>query len=176
MARTPRTTTNDPDIRLLSALADPTRLAIVRELAESNETCACDFTAACDVGQPTVSHHLRVLREAGVVTSERRGQWIYYRLAPDVAVRLATIARGMIPGGLIPVSDLVTRRRSATRDQRTRPSALRSERVGRDQPAQGPADRPGAADRIRSARTRPCASGRSRASHSSARSSLKSGS
>jgi hypothetical protein len=99
MARTPRTTTNDPDIRLLSALADPTRLAIVRELAESNETCACDFTAACDVGQPT---------------SERRGQWIYYRLAPDVAVRLATIARGMIPGGLIPVSDLVTRRRNST--------------------------------------------------------------
>ena len=92
----------------------PTRLAIVRELAESNETCACDFTAACDVGQPTVSHHLRVLREAGVVTSERRGQWIYYRLAPDVAVRLATIARGMIPGGLIPVSDLVTRRRGTT--------------------------------------------------------------
>jgi DNA-binding transcriptional ArsR family regulator len=54
-----------------------------------------------------------VLREAGVVTSERRGQWIYYRLAPDVAVRLATIARGMIPGGLIPASDLVARRRHA---------------------------------------------------------------
>jgi DNA-binding transcriptional ArsR family regulator len=114
MARTARTTTQDPDVRLLSALADPTRLAIVRELAQSSETCACDFTAACDVGQPTVSHHLRVLREAGVVTSERRGQWIYYRLAPDVAVRLATIARGMVPGGLIPVSDLVTRRRGAT--------------------------------------------------------------
>ncbi len=103
--------TRDPDVRLLSALADPTRLAIVRQLAESNETCACDFTATCGVGQPTVSHHLRVLREAGVVTSDRRGQWIYYRLAPDVAVRLATIARGMIPGGLIPVSDLVARGR-----------------------------------------------------------------
>ncbi len=113
MPRTPRPATLDPDIRLLAALADPTRLAIVRELAATSETCACDFTAACDVGQPTVSHHLRVLREAGVVTSERRGQWIYYRLAPDVAVRLATIARGMIPGGLIPASDLVARRRSA---------------------------------------------------------------
>lgn len=113
MARTSRTTTQDPDIRLLAALADPTRLAIVRELAASNETCACDFTATCDVGQPTVSHHLRVLREAGVVTSERRGQWIYYRLAPDVAVRLATIARGMIPGGLIPVGDLVAGRRAS---------------------------------------------------------------
>jgi DNA-binding transcriptional ArsR family regulator len=114
MPRTARTPSKDPDIRLLAALADPTRLAIVRELAASNETCACDFTATCDVGQPTVSHHLKVLREAGVVTSERRGQWIYYRLAPDVAERLAVIARGLIPGGLIPPSDLVARRRTAT--------------------------------------------------------------
>jgi ArsR family transcriptional regulator, arsenate/arsenite/antimonite-responsive transcriptional repressor len=121
MARTPRTTTQDPDIRLLSALADPTRMAIVRELAASTETCACDFTSTCDVGQPTVSHHLKVLREAGVVTSERRGQWIYYRLAPDVAERLALIARGMIPGGLIPVSDLVARRRGRTDGPATRP-------------------------------------------------------
>ena len=121
MARSARTPVQDPDIRLLSALADPTRLAIVRELAASNETCACDFTATCDVGQPTVSHHLRVLREAGVVTSERRGQWIYYRLAPDVAVRLATIARGMIPGGLIQASDLVARRRAEAAPAGTEP-------------------------------------------------------
>jgi DNA-binding transcriptional ArsR family regulator len=114
MARTARTTIQDPEIRLLSALADPTRLAIVRELAATNETCACDFTASCDVGQPTVSHHLRVLREAGVVTSQRRGQWIYYRLAPDVAVRVASIARDLIPGGLIPASDLVARRGRVT--------------------------------------------------------------
>ncbi len=65
------------------------------------------------MGQPTVSHHLRVLREAGVVTSERRGQWIFYRLAPDVAERLATIARDLVPGGLIPVADLVAGRRGA---------------------------------------------------------------
>jgi DNA-binding transcriptional ArsR family regulator len=114
MTRTARIAPPDPDVRLLAALADPTRLAIVRQLAATNETCACDFTATCDVGQPTVSHHLRVLREAGVVTSQRRGQWIYYRLAPDVAVRLATIARGMIPGGLIPAADLVARRRAGT--------------------------------------------------------------
>jgi len=122
MARSSRTIAQDPDIRLLSALADPTRLAIVRELAASNETCACDFTATCDVGQPTVSHHLRVLREAGVVTSERRGQWIYYRLAPDVAERVALIARGLIPGGLIPASDLVARRRGATAATPLRPA------------------------------------------------------
>ena len=106
MARTPRTTTPDPEIRLLAALADPTRLAIVRELAVTSEICACDFTATCDVGQPTVSHHLRVLREAGVVSSERRGQWIFYRLAPDVASRLGAIARDLAPGGLITATDL----------------------------------------------------------------------
>jgi DNA-binding transcriptional ArsR family regulator len=109
MARS-RTSSLDPDVRLLSALADPTRLAIVRQLAAENETCACDFTACCDVGQPTVSHHLRVLREAGVVTSERRGQWVFYRLAPDAAGRLASIARDLVPGGLIPAADLVARR------------------------------------------------------------------
>ncbi len=96
----------DLDIRLLAALADPTRLAIVRELAGSNEVCACDFTSCCDVRQPTVSHHLRVLREAGIVTSERRGTGIFYRLDPTAADRLVRIAQGLVPGGLIPVSAL----------------------------------------------------------------------
>jgi DNA-binding transcriptional ArsR family regulator len=96
----------DSDIRLLAALADPTRLAIVRELAGSNEVCACDFTSCCDVRQPTVSHHLRVLREAGIVTSERRGTGIFYRLDPTAADRLVRIAHGLVPGGLIPVSAL----------------------------------------------------------------------
>jgi len=109
MTRT-KTTSLDPDVRMLAALADPTRLAIVRQLAADTETCACDFTSCCDVAQPTVSHHLKVLREAGLVTSERRGQWIFYRLAPDAAERLGAIARGLVPGGLTPVSDLVTRR------------------------------------------------------------------
>ncbi|HYH92871.1 MAG TPA: metalloregulator ArsR/SmtB family transcription factor [Candidatus Saccharimonadales bacterium] len=111
MAR-PKTISLDPDIQLLAALADPTRLAIVRQLASESETCACDFTSCCDVGQPTVSHHLRVLREAGIVTSERRGQWIIYRLEPGVSARLGAIARGLVPGGLIPASDLVRGRRS----------------------------------------------------------------
>ena len=109
MPRT-RTTSQDPEIRLLAALADPTRLAIVRQLAEDVETCACDFTSCCDVGQPTVSHHLRVLREAGIVTSERRGQWVFYRLAPETAQRLGGIARSLLPGGLVRVGDLVSRR------------------------------------------------------------------
>jgi ArsR family transcriptional regulator len=111
MTRT-RTSDLDPDIRLLSALADPARLASVRQLARGTDTCACDFTETCAVSQPTVSHHLRVLREAGVVTSDRRGQWIYYRLAPDAAERLGAIARGLVPGGLITVSDLLASRRT----------------------------------------------------------------
>jgi ArsR family transcriptional regulator len=111
MARA-RTPTLDPDVRLLAALSDPTRLAIVRQLAATIETCACDFTETCDVGQPTVSHHLRVLREAGIVTSERRGQWIFYRLSPEAAVRLGGIARSLVPGGLVTVNDLLTSRRT----------------------------------------------------------------
>ena len=122
MART-RTTNLDPEVRLLSALADPTRLAIVRQLAQDVETCACDFTACCDVGQPTVSHHLRVLREAGVVTSERRGQWIFYRLAPDTAERLGAVARTLVPGGLITVTDLVARRQAGKGRAATAPAA-----------------------------------------------------
>ncbi len=96
----------DPDVRLLQALADPTRLAIVRQLSGDGETCACDFTACCDVRQPTVSHHLRVLREAGLIVGERRGTWIWYRLASDAAERLGAIARGMVRGGLIPATEL----------------------------------------------------------------------
>jgi DNA-binding transcriptional ArsR family regulator len=97
----PRPTNLDPDVRLLSALADPTRLAIVRELAGSSEACACDLTSCCDVRQPTVSHHLRVLREAGIVASERRGQNIFYWLTPEASIRLVELARGLVPGGLI---------------------------------------------------------------------------
>jgi DNA-binding transcriptional ArsR family regulator len=105
-----RTASLDPEIRLLAALADPTRLAILRQLAQDVETCACDFTSCCDVGQPTVSHHLRVLREAGVVISERRGQWIFYRLTPETAERLGAVARSLVPGGLISAGDLAARR------------------------------------------------------------------
>src|SRR3989442_3539364 len=96
----------DPGARLLASRAHPARLEILRELAGSSEICACDLTDCCDVSQPTVSHHLRVLREAGVVLSERRGSNIYYRVSPDLIERLGGIARGLVPGGLGPVGDL----------------------------------------------------------------------
>ena len=93
----------DPDVRLLAALADPVRLDILRQLSGAAEVCACDFTE-CGVSQPTVSHHLKVLREAGIVTSERRGSWVWYRISPDVLDRLSAIARSLVPGGLVAVT------------------------------------------------------------------------
>jgi ArsR family transcriptional regulator len=86
----------DPDVMLLQAAADPTRLAILRQLADCDSVCACDFTACCDVSQPTVSHHLRVLREAGWVTTERRGTWIYYSLRPEAAERFRALSSGLV--------------------------------------------------------------------------------
>ena len=104
----------DPDIQLLSALADPTRMEIVRELVGSAEVCACDFTSCCDVSQPTVSHHLRVLRDAGVVTSERRGNWVFYRLAPNLQERLGAITGQLVPGAALRASSLAARVRTGT--------------------------------------------------------------
>jgi DNA-binding transcriptional ArsR family regulator len=89
--------TTDPDVRLLQAAADPTRLAILRQLSGPDPVCACDFTACCDVAQPTVSHHLKVLREAGWVTAERRGSWVFYRLNPEAAARFRRLAVGIGP-------------------------------------------------------------------------------
>ena len=76
------------------ALADPTRVAIVNRLAAADEVCVCDLTEAFELTQPTISHHLRVLREAGLVDAERRGTWSYYRVVPEAIERLrATFSR-----------------------------------------------------------------------------------
>lgn len=98
--------TKDPDVRLLQALADPTRLEIVRQLASEDSVCACDLTACCDLSQPTVSHHLRVLREAGIVEGERRGTWVYYTLRPDALARLERIVGGLLPASARSVAAL----------------------------------------------------------------------
>jgi ArsR family transcriptional regulator len=74
--------------RVFRALADPTRVSIVNRLACGEECCVCDLTAAFDLSQPTVSHHLRILRDAGLVEAERRGTWGYYRLVPEAIDRL----------------------------------------------------------------------------------------
>ena len=84
----------DPDVSLLAALADPNRLEIVRQLG-AGTTCARDFTECCSVRQPTVSHHLKVLRDAGVVVSERRGTNIYYSLAPGFGDRFRALGASL---------------------------------------------------------------------------------
>jgi ArsR family transcriptional regulator len=66
---------------LMRALGDPTRLTMVASLWKANAPiCICDFTAGLELTQPTISHHMAKLKEAGLVESEKRGIWIYYRL------------------------------------------------------------------------------------------------
>ncbi len=73
----------ETEARLFRALSDETRLGIVLQLREEGEVCQCDFSACCTVLQPTVSHHLKILRESGIVLAEKRGVWVYYRLNPS---------------------------------------------------------------------------------------------
>jgi DNA-binding transcriptional ArsR family regulator len=77
--------------RVFSALSDPTRVSIVNRLACGEECCVCDLTDAFALSQPTVSHHLRILRDAGLVEADRRGTWAYYRLVPEAIERLRDV-------------------------------------------------------------------------------------
>lgn len=74
------------------ALGDPIRLRLFSMIASADdEVCVCDMTSAFDVTAPTVSHHLKTLRTAGLVTSERRGTWVYYRVVPAVPDQLSRL-------------------------------------------------------------------------------------
>jgi ArsR family transcriptional regulator, arsenate/arsenite/antimonite-responsive transcriptional repressor len=75
------------------ALSDPTRLAIVNQLASAEECCVCNLEPL-GLSQPTISHHLKILREAGLVESTRRGTWAYYRLVPQAVQSLAFALAG----------------------------------------------------------------------------------
>jgi ArsR family transcriptional regulator, arsenate/arsenite/antimonite-responsive transcriptional repressor len=71
---------------LMKALADPTRLTMVASLWKSEAPiCICDFTGGLELSQPTISHHMAKLKEVGLVESEKRGIWVYYRLSADLA-------------------------------------------------------------------------------------------
>jgi ArsR family transcriptional regulator len=70
------------------ALGDPARVAIVNRLAGAGEVCVCAFVDDLGLSQPTVSHHLRILREAGLVEARRNGTWAYYRLVPESVAAL----------------------------------------------------------------------------------------
>ncbi len=75
------------------ALGDPVRLQLMSMIASApdGEACVCDLTPAFDLSGPTISHHLKTLREAGLVDAERRGTWVYYRARPGLIRQLATL-------------------------------------------------------------------------------------
>ncbi|MEV0649607.1 metalloregulator ArsR/SmtB family transcription factor [Phytomonospora sp. NPDC050363] len=79
------------------ALGDPTRLRLLSRItsASGGEICVCDLTGGdFEVTPPTISHHLKLLREAGLITGERRGTWVYYRPVRDAVDRLASVLGG----------------------------------------------------------------------------------
>ena len=71
--------------RVFKALADPVRLRLLSMItgAEGGEACVCELTVGFELSGPTISHHLKVLREAGLIEGDRRGTWIYYRVLPQ---------------------------------------------------------------------------------------------
>ena len=79
--------------RSLKAIADPARLRLISIIAasEGQEACVCDLTEPLDIGQPTVSHHLKVLTDAGFVTRSKRGTWAYYKLVPGALEAVSRI-------------------------------------------------------------------------------------
>ena len=76
------------------ALSDPTRVAIVNQLSAADEVCVCNLVDAFELSQPTISHHLKILREAGLVEATRRGTWAYYRLVPGALEALRATLGG----------------------------------------------------------------------------------
>jgi ArsR family transcriptional regulator len=93
-AKAPFTDDLSTEESFFKALADPHRLRILATIARSSgEVCVCDLTEALPLLQPTVSHHLKVLREAGLLLSERRGSWVYYRMHPQAETRMEQMTK-----------------------------------------------------------------------------------
>lgn len=84
--------------RMFKALGDPTRVKLLSMIAaaDDGEACICDMTGPVGLSQPTVSHHMKQLVEAGLAVREQRGKWAYYRVAPDV---LGSLAHALAPLG-----------------------------------------------------------------------------
>lgn len=79
--------------RLFKALGDPVRLRILSLIAShpGGECCVCDISPAIEVSQPTISHHLKTLRKAGLLNCERRGTWVYYWVIPSTLQQLSAV-------------------------------------------------------------------------------------
>lgn len=94
LARAPLTQDWAGDLaRMFKALGDPVRLRLLSMVAshDGGEACVCDLTPAFDLSQPTISHHLKVLREAGLLECERRGTWVFYWVVPAALAQLAAV-------------------------------------------------------------------------------------
>jgi ArsR family transcriptional regulator, arsenate/arsenite/antimonite-responsive transcriptional repressor len=78
---------------MFKALGDPVRLRLLSMIASraGGEVCVCELTPAFDLSQPTISHHLKLLRQAGLIDCERRGTWVYYWLVPEATDQLAAL-------------------------------------------------------------------------------------
>jgi ArsR family transcriptional regulator len=91
--------------KVLAALADPTRLQIVEMLARlDDQMCVCDIGTPFNLGQPTISHHLKVLRDARLVNWEKRGLWVYYSLNRETVGQIAAHLGGLLKAGREPVA------------------------------------------------------------------------
>jgi len=90
----------------LKALSDPLRLRMLSAIATDGrgESCVCDLAELADVSQPTVSHHLKVLRDTGVLASERRGTWVWYRIAPALRPAVTTLLESFAPAAVDPTA------------------------------------------------------------------------
>jgi ArsR family transcriptional regulator, arsenate/arsenite/antimonite-responsive transcriptional repressor len=85
--------------QMFKALSDPVRLRLLSLIAshQGGQVCVCDLTGPFDVSKPTISHHLKVLREAGLVGCERRGTWVYYWVLPAALHRLSSLLQAPLP-------------------------------------------------------------------------------
>jgi DNA-binding transcriptional ArsR family regulator len=108
-------TDRSAEARLFKALADPHRLAILATLARAEHAvCVCDFTEGLPLEQPTVSHHLKLLRDAGLVTCKRRGTWGYYRLAVDAREKIGRAVVSILPVKDVAIAEAGERENSTT--------------------------------------------------------------
>ncbi|WP_069166099.1 ArsR/SmtB family transcription factor [Nocardia altamirensis] len=92
LAKKPLTTGDAAQLAsVFKALADPVRLRLLSSIASraGQEACVCDVSDGFDISQPTISHHLKVLREAGLLISERRASWVYYKVVPEALQQLS---------------------------------------------------------------------------------------
>jgi ArsR family transcriptional regulator, arsenate/arsenite/antimonite-responsive transcriptional repressor len=92
--------------RAFKALGDPVRLRLLSLITArgGHEVCVCELTSAFDLTQPTISHHLKVLREAGLITGERRGTWVYYRAEPRLLSYLSRMLEAGETAGPVPAA------------------------------------------------------------------------